>query len=99
VDTPFNVMGAGRDESKPEAKVKPSVSLEELAEMLRKVNLTFDLFEIAAEYTVQQEPHRILVVIRNTRTGEVIRRVPPEELVANYNDIRNGLGTLINASV
>ena len=67
--------------------------------MLRKVNMTFDLFEIAAEYTVEEDPHRIVVVIHNTRTGEVIRRIPPDEFIANYNDIKNGLGTLINASV
>ena len=88
-----------RDESKPKVKEKQSVSVEEFAEMLRKVNMTFDLFEIAAEYTVQEDPHRIVVVIHNTRTGEVIRRIPPDEFIANYNDIKSGLGTLINASV
>jgi uncharacterized FlaG/YvyC family protein len=93
------VTAPKRDESKPKVKDKQSVSLEEFAEMLRKVNMTFDLFEIAAEYTVQEEPHRITVVIRNTRTGKVIRRIPPDEFVTNFNDIKSGLGALINESV
>jgi len=93
------VTAVQRDESKPKTKVQHNVSTDELAEMLRKVNLTFDLFEIAAEYTVEEEPHRVTVVIRNTRTGEVIRRIPPANFIENYNDIKSGLGTLINASV
>jgi uncharacterized FlaG/YvyC family protein len=93
------VSAVQRDESKSKARAQHNVSTEELAEMLRKVNLTFDLFEIAAEYTVEEEPHRITVVIRNTRTGEVIRRIPPADFIENFNDIKAGLGTLINASV
>jgi len=93
------VTAVQRDESKPKAKAQHDVSTAELAEMLRKVNLTFDLFEIAAEYTVEEEPHRVTVVIRNTRTGDVIRRIPPADFIENFNDIKSGLGTLINASV
>lgn len=85
---------------KPADQVKEQVSLDELAEMLRKVNLTFDLFEIAAEYSIEEESRRVNVVIRNTRTGEVIRRVPPAEFTQNLRDIRDGLlGMHINASV
>ena len=93
------VTAPKRDESKPKVQAKESRTLEEYAEMLRKVNMTFDLFEIAAEYTVQEDPHQIIVVIRNTHTGEVIRRVPPDDFVANYNDIKRGLGALVNESV
>lgn len=92
------VTAAERDESKPKAQLMQPLSLEELEEMLRKVNMTFDLFEIAAEYTVEEDPHRIIVTIRNTHTGKVIRRIPPDDFVANYNDIKRGLGTLVNES-
>lgn len=95
------VTPAERTESKPAAKskAKEPVSLEELAAMLRKVNLTFDLFEIAAEYSVVDNGHRVSIIVHNTRTGEVLRRIPPEEFVANFYDIKQGLGMLINASV
>lgn len=90
-----------RTDRKPQAKIetKEPVSLDELAAMLRKVNLTFDLFEIAAEYSVVDNGHRVTIVVHNTRTGEVLRRIPPVEFVANFNDIRHGLGMQLNASV
>ncbi|MBN2082816.1 flagellar protein FlaG [bacterium] len=94
-----NTAPVERDESKPKAQVKEERSLDELAEMLRKLNLTFDLFEIEAEYSVEEDSHEIKVIIRNTRTGEIIRRIPPFEFEANYKDLKRGLGTLINASV
>jgi uncharacterized FlaG/YvyC family protein len=56
------------------------MTLEELAEMLRKVNLTFDLFEIQAKFTVDRSTGDITVEIINQRTGEVIRRIPPYDL-------------------
>jgi len=83
---------------KAKVQVKEPISLDELAEMLRKVNLTFDLFEIAAQYSVEDNGHRVRIVVHNTRTGEVIRRIPPSEFVANYHDIKAGLGTSINES-
>lgn len=76
------------------------LSLDELAEMLRKVNLTLDLFEIAAEYSFEEEGKQIKIVVRNTNTGEIIRRIPPAEFVQNLRDMRDELlGVLINASV
>ena len=84
---------------KAKAQAEEPVSKDELAEMLRKFNLTFDLFEIEAQYSVEDNGHRIRIVIQNTKTGEIIRKIPPYEFVTNYQDVRAGLGTLINESV
>lgn len=51
-------------------------SLTELAEVLRKVNLTFDLFEINASISVEED--EVVVRIVNQRTGELIRQIPSE---------------------
>jgi uncharacterized FlaG/YvyC family protein len=56
------------------------MSLSELAEMLRKVNLTFDLFEIQAFITVDHESGEMTVEVINQRTGEVIRKIPPYDV-------------------
>lgn len=90
---------AVRSSNQAQAPEKKPLSLEELQEMLRKINLTSDLFEIAAEYTIDEEANRVKVVVRNTRTGEVIRRIPPEAFVAEFYDLKRGLGLRINASV
>jgi len=56
------------------------MSLDELAEMLRKVNLTFDVFEIQARYTIDRESGDISIEVINQRTGEVIRKIPPYDI-------------------
>jgi uncharacterized FlaG/YvyC family protein len=48
--------------------------------VLHKVNLTFDLFEIQANYTVNSNTGDVIVQIVNQRTGELIRRIPPYDL-------------------
>jgi len=66
------------------------MTIEELAEMLRKVNLTFDLFEIQAKFTVDKKTGDITVEIINQRTGEVIRRIPPYDLPGVADAIKAG---------
>lgn len=82
----------------PRQTTKPAapISTEELAEMLRRVNLTFDLFEIAAKYAVDKDGGQIRVTLFNTRTGEIIRRIPPGEFQAGGGSLREGLGLQFN---
>jgi uncharacterized FlaG/YvyC family protein len=72
------------------------ISNEELAQMLHKVNLTFDLFEIEADVSMDQSSHEVHVVVRNTRTGDVIRRIPAYEFKSQFTSFRNGVGLLID---
>lgn len=78
------------------AEVKPPLSRDELAEMLHRINLTFDLFEVAAKYSIDEDSNQIHVTLVNTRTGEVIRRIPPKEFQSNFDSFREGLGLLFN---
>jgi uncharacterized FlaG/YvyC family protein len=72
------------------------ISTEDLAKMLQKVNLTFDLFEIEADASIDPDSHELKVIVRNTRTGEVIRRIPPHDFKAQFDSFRNGVGLLID---
>lgn len=66
------------------------MTLEELAEQLRKINLTFDLFEIQAKFTIDQETGDVSVEVVNQRTGEVIRKIPPYAVKKIHQAIRTG---------
>jgi len=79
-----------------ESKQEPSkrMSLEELAEVLRKVNLTFDLFEIQATFTIDQKTGDVSVKIINQRTGEVIRKIPPYDVAKVAEALKNGDATV-----
>lgn len=75
-----------------ETKVEPTprMTLEELAEALRKVNLTFDLFEIQARFIIDQKTGEISVQVINQRTGEVIRKIPPYDVPQIVESLKNG---------
>lgn len=83
-------------DQKPAVQAREPLTKEELAEMLRRLNLTLDIFEIEAKFTVSEDDRQIKVVLFNTRTGEVIRRIPPDEFKANYSALIDGIGMLFN---
>lgn len=64
-----------RTPSKPPPRKELSPA--EYLAMLRRMNLTYNLFEIRANYHYDKELGMVRVEIRNTVTGELIRRIPP----------------------
>ena len=70
-------------------QLKPR-TLDELAELLRKVNLTFVLFEIQTRYQVNLETGEVSLQIVNQRTGEVIRKIPPYDVPRVAEALKNG---------
>lgn len=84
------------EKPKPKVQQPRQMSLEELAENLRKLNMTFDLFEIQAKYYIDEDDHDIKVIVRNTKTGEIIRKIPPTEFSAQFETFRNNLGSAFN---
>lgn len=85
-----------KPESKPSIPQRQALTTDELAEMLRRINLTFDLFEVAAKYTIDESDGHVSVTLVNTRTGEVIRKIPPMEFEAAFSSFRKGIGLLFD---
>lgn len=90
------IAPTGRTDDARKAQVEEPISLDELAENLRRINLTFDLFEIEARFSINEEDKMVRVELRNTRTGEVVRRIPPWEFKANFANFKDGVGLLLN---
>ncbi len=80
-------------------QTRRQMSLEELAEVLRKVNLTFDLFEIQAVISVDQKTGDISVEVVNQRTGEVIRKIPPYDVSTMVESLETGDSILTDIEV
>jgi len=76
-------------ESRQPEQIK-RMTTEELADMLRKVNLTFDTFEIQAKFTIDSSSGDISVEVINQRTGEVIRKIPPYDVPQVADSLLNG---------
>jgi len=73
-----------------EGQSKPMTG-SELAEVLRRVNLTSDLFEVQAKFMINPSGE-VSIQITNQRTGEVIRKIPPYEVQKIAQAISNGAG-------
>lgn len=83
----------------PKPERREPITTEELAENLRRMNMTFDLFEIQAKFIIDEEDNDIKIIVRNTKTGDIIRVIPPSEFNALYDRFTNGLGTTFNSLV
>ena len=75
------------------------LTLTEIAQILRRVNLTFDLFEIQAKFSIDESRGGIQIEVINNKTGEVIRRIPPYEAVALFSDAGKAAGLLLDQEV
>ena len=65
----------------PETGVQPAkhLSFDELREMMRKVNLFINPFEIQVQFIVDSSSGNVAMNVINTVSGEVIREVLPAE--------------------
>lgn len=86
-------------EPRPESKDSPKEHDKLLLDMLRRLNMAFDLFEIQAKFEFLEDGNRVHITVRNTATGKVIRRIPPTELQTNFNNLREGMGLIVNQSI
>ena len=86
--------------SKPELVTPPrALSLKEISKMLTKVNLSFDLFEIQAKISIDENNGGILIRVVNNKTGEEIMRIPPYEAIELLADKGAAAGLLLDQKV
>jgi uncharacterized FlaG/YvyC family protein len=68
--------------SAPETGAQPvkHLSFDELRDLMRKVNLYINPFEIQVQFIVDHQTGDVAMNVINTVSGEIIREVLPEEL-------------------
>ena len=72
------------------------MSYAEISSRLSKVNIYLDQFEIQALYTVDKQSGGVQIKIVNQTTGEVIRKIPPYDVVSVLSDLGKVTGKLMN---
>ncbi len=75
------------------------MSLQEMAKLLSRVNLTFDLFEIQARFSVDEARGEIQIEVLNSKTGEVIRKIPPYEAIGLFSEMGKTAGLLFDQEI
>ncbi|HEY8347861.1 MAG TPA: flagellar protein FlaG [Symbiobacteriaceae bacterium] len=90
----------GQDVAGPERR--PTTTLEvtekqhrDLEEAVEKMNEVVRIFDRALQFEVVK-PHRIVIRVVDTRTGEVIRQMPPEKLLEAFYRMEEALGLLLD---
>jgi len=68
----------------------------ELKDALKKVNDTINIFDKRYHFLIDDKTNRIVVQIINKETGEVIKEIPPEEVLKLAARIRELLGLFID---
>jgi flagellar protein FlaG len=101
----IRLPSGGMEATAPKPSTKEMVapperlSLTEIAKILSRVNLRFDLFEIQANFSIDEARGGIQIEVVNNKTGEVIRRIPPYEAVALFSEMGKVAGLLLDQRV
>lgn len=70
----------------------------ELEMAVEKMNKAVKVFNHALEFEVTKS-HRIVIRVKDANTGEIIRQIPPEELLDTFKRMEDALGVLIDRRV
>ena len=76
-----------------EQKVLPREEIEQVAEFL---NESSQLFNILLRFNISEDVDRVIVSVVNRDTDEVIRQIPPEEVVDLAKRLNEMAGVLFN---
>lgn len=64
------------------AKQTKAASEEEVTAATEKINDAIKVFSTDLQFSVDKETNRVIVKVMDSKTGEVIRQIPPAEVVS-----------------
>lgn len=82
-------QAAERSAERPEAK-----DVHKVAEQL---NRAAELFDVQLKFAIHEPTHEIMVKVIDTRTGRVLREIPPEKLLNLAASMQQTLGLVMDA--
>jgi flagellar protein FlaG len=74
------------------------ISKEEAEAIARILNESTKLNDVSLQFRVDEELNRIIVTVVNKETNEIIRQIPPDEVLAIAKRIGEMVGLLVNAT-
>ena len=85
------------EESAPQAADAPSVNIEagDLEKAVEKVCEVFQQVEPRLQFEIDPELHRVIVKVMNGESGEVIRQIPPQEVLDLARNFQASTGLLL----
>lgn len=84
--------------AKPEHKAGSVHSRQELDEVVDQMNKTLQVYNYDLKFEIVDK-HRIVISVINSSTGEVLKQIPPEDLVKAFKQMDEFLGVLVDRKV
>ncbi|MFN3134678.1 MAG: flagellar protein FlaG [Candidatus Kryptonium sp.] len=78
---------------------KASLSIEEIESVIKELNQFIRIFNTKIAFEIDRETKKTILRIVDVETNEVIRQIPPEELLKISRRISELLGLIINDKV
>lgn len=73
-----------------------SMTSERLSEEVERLNDTADIYNVGVRFRVHKETERIMVQVYDRRSDEVIREIPPEQVLNLVAQIQQMIGLLLD---
>ncbi len=99
VQLPGRKHGPGprnRVAGEPPAVLNEGTFLEELEEGIKKLNDTARAFNLSLRFLLHQDSERWMVQVVDRKENEVIREIPPEQVLNVVAQIQNMIGILLD---
>ena len=75
-----------------------NLTREDIEELTRVLNESAKLFDISLRFRVEEDINRIIVTVFDKGNDEVIRQIPPEEVVQMAKRLTEMVGVLFNGT-
>lgn len=90
---------AAMNVAKVPEKADPAKQEEEREKAVEKINDSLRLLNTQLEFEMSKSDDRVIIRVKDSSTGEVIREIPPEQLRAALEGLSEGLGVIFNRKV
>ena len=80
-------------------KVGGSVSIDEIRSAVEELNTQLDSQKIRVNFDVDEDTGRIVVMVKDSETGETLRQVPSEETLDFARNAKKGVGIRVDTKM
>jgi flagellar protein FlaG len=85
------VVGVQRSE-------QPAADADTIRKAVEELNQTLEALSVGTRFTFDESAEEMQVVVENRMTGEVIRKIPPDEVLARRANLERLAGLLFDAN-
>jgi flagellar protein FlaG len=93
--TPLDIHGSGQQHDAPDQQ-KASLSDEEMASAVKELNAAMTVVNTNLSFSVDNITKQTVVTVTDAQTNEVIRQIPPEDMLRVSQRIAELLGVLFD---